>query len=168
MIGVVNFLASGTSIFTAKYFRRRTVFVWGHLAIGLAHMSIGFFAYVEYPNLVLVSMLLFVFFFQNSSGCITWLYCSEVAVDVVLGLVGFSAYFVIFILVLTTNFMMESETLHPWGTFWLFGSLSLAAALWFYLYVKETKHLNDKQKKSLYAVKDLDAEDNFIKKINDE
>ena len=99
-------------------------------------------------------MLAFIFFFQNSSGCITWLYCTEVAVDVVLGFVGFTGYLVVFILTLTTQFMMESDTLHAWGTFWMFGSISLISTVWFAVYLKETKYLNDKQKKSLYAVKE--------------
>ena len=69
---------------------------------------------------------------------------AEVAVDVVLGFVGFTGYFVIFLIALLTNFMMESELFHPWGTFWFYAVISLIAALWFYLYLKETKHLNDK------------------------
>ena len=46
LIGVVNFLASATSIFAAKYFKRRTLFIWGHLLIAIAHICIGFFAYI--------------------------------------------------------------------------------------------------------------------------
>lgn len=85
----------------------------------------------------------------------TWLYCSEIAVDVVLGFVGFSGYFVVFILTLTTQFMMKSPVLHPWGTFWIFGGVSLIAAVWMNIYVKETKYLNDKEKKTLYVPKHL-------------
>jgi hypothetical protein len=46
--------------------------------------------------------------------------------------------------------MMNSDLLHPWGTFWMFGIISIVATLWMHLYVKETKYLNDKQKKQLY------------------
>ena len=102
-------------------------------------------------------MLCFVIFFQNSSGCITWLYCTEVAVDVVLGFVGMTGYLVVFILTLITNFMMDSPLLHPWGTFWLFGFFSLLGGLWTYVYMKETCHLNDKEKKSLYIPKGIDV-----------
>ena len=128
----------------AKYFRRRTIFIGGHVGIGVAPILVGVFAYSKEPTLVLASMLAFVTIYQTSSGCITWLYCSEVAVDVVLGVVGFTAYFVIFILTLTTQFMIESQVLHAWGTCWMFGTISLIAAAWFYAFVLETKHLNDK------------------------
>lgn len=150
MVGIANFVASGCSVFTAKYFTRRFLLVYGHVAIGLAHISIGYFAYSKNSTMALVSMMFFVFFYQNSSGCVTWLYCSEVAVDVVLGFVGFTGYFVVFLLTLVTNIMMESE-LQPWGTFWIFGSFSLIAAVWMYIYVKDTSILNDKEKKNLYV-----------------
>lgn len=45
LIGVVNFLASGTSIMTTKTFQRRTIFNWGYLAIAIAHAMIGTCAY---------------------------------------------------------------------------------------------------------------------------
>jgi hypothetical protein len=70
--------------------------------MGVFHILVGYFAYIDSPTMVLVSMLGFIISFQNSSGCITWLYCSEIAVDVVLGFVGFSGYLVVFILTLTT------------------------------------------------------------------
>ena len=155
LIGAINFFSSGLSIWTAKSFSRRAIFIWGHALIGVAHICVGIFAYLEMPTAVLISMLFFIFLFQNSSGCITWPYCAEVAVDVVLGFVGFTGYFVVFILTLTTQFMMTSKLLEAWGTFWLFGFISLVAALWFHLYVKETKHLNDKEKKSLYIPKGM-------------
>ena len=144
MIGVINFLSSASSVWVAKNFTRRFLFIYGHFFMGVAHIMVGVFAYMDYPTCVLISMLFFIFFFQNSSGCITWLYCSEVAVDLVLGFVGFTGYLVVFILTLTTQFMMDSEILHSWGTFWMFGGISIIASIWMFLYVKETKYLNDK------------------------
>ena len=49
--------------------------------------------------------------------------------------------------------MIESG-LHSWGTFWLYGLMCLLATVWMLVYMKETKHLNDKEKKSLYVPKD--------------
>ena len=102
IIGVITFLSSATSVYSAKTFTRRFLFVGGHIFMGISHTLVGVFAVLDMPTPVLISMLLFIFFFQNSSGCITWLYCSEVAVDVVLGFVGFTGYFVVFVLTLCT------------------------------------------------------------------
>ena len=102
LIGLVNLLCSITGVFASKYFSRRFLLIFGHLFMGLSHVAVGFFAYFEMPTSVLVSMLFFIFFFQNSSGNVTWPYCTEVAVDSVLGVVGFTGYFVLFILDLST------------------------------------------------------------------
>jgi len=158
LIGIVNFLSSGMSVWVTKTFNRRTIFNWGYLFIALAHFMIGICSYMGHKTSdagwnegVLISMCFFCFFYQNSSGAITWLYASEVAVDVVLGFVGFIGYGVVFILSLSTQFLMDSDTLHSWGTFWMFGTFSLMATVWFVFYVKETKFSNDAEKKSLYA-----------------
>ena len=63
LIGVVNFLSSGLSIFTAKYFTRRRIFIVGHIAMGIALLCVGLFAYLKKPTMVLVSMLCFIFSF---------------------------------------------------------------------------------------------------------
>ena len=46
LIGVVNFCSSATSVFAAKTFTRRFLFIYGHLFMGLAHMAVGVFAYL--------------------------------------------------------------------------------------------------------------------------
>jgi hypothetical protein len=123
--------------------------------MGIAHLMVGIFIIYSKGNLALASMLLFMFCFQNSSGCITWLYCSEIAVDVSLGFVGVAGYFTIFVLSLGTLPLMNSN-LHASGTFFLFGLISLLSGVWFFVYLKETSGgLTDVQKKSLYIPSDL-------------
>ena len=57
MIGIVNFFASAASIWTAKTFNRKTIFVVGHLGIAVAHISVGIFAYIGNNMGVLLSIL---------------------------------------------------------------------------------------------------------------
>lgn len=63
LVGFANFFASGLSVFTAKYCTRRFLLVWGHVAFGLCHLSIGFFAYMDNSTGALLSMMAFVFFY---------------------------------------------------------------------------------------------------------
>lgn len=63
LVGFVNFISSGTSILSAKYFSRRFLLIYGHIGIGLSHILIGIFAYYGRPTLSLASMLLFVVFY---------------------------------------------------------------------------------------------------------
>ena len=108
IIGVVNFIASSISIFTAKTFSRRALFIGGHLIMGLCHLGIAMFIGINKGAYAFISILAFQFTNQNTSSAITWLYCSEVAVDVALGFVGTSGYFAIFCLTLSIQPMMNS------------------------------------------------------------
>ena len=123
--------------------------------MGLCHLGIGLFILINMPTMALVAILLFLFCFQNTSGAITWLYCSEVAVDSALGFVGTSGYACIFVLTLTIQPMFESP-LGQAGTFFIFGVISLLGAVWCHIYLKETSQgLNDKEKKELYIPDDI-------------
>ena len=155
VIGVWNFIASTCSLYSAKRFTRRFLLIGGHFGMAIAHIMVGICILLEWSNLAFAFILIFMFIFCNSSGCITWLYCSEVAVDVALGIVGVAGYFTTFWLTLYTVPLMNSG-LHQSGTFFLFGVISLFTSLWCYFYLKETSGgLTDKQKKSLYVPLDL-------------
>jgi hypothetical protein len=129
--------------------------IGGQFTMGVAHVGVGVFILLGYANCALASMLLFIFIFENTSGAITWLYCSEIAVDASLGFVGVAGYFFIFCLSLGTVPLMNSN-LHESGTFFLFGVVAIVGGFWCLLYMKETSGgLTDSEKKSLYIPKDL-------------
>jgi hypothetical protein len=85
-------------------------------------------------------ILLFLFAYQNSSGPLAWIYSAEVAVDSALGLLIFTLWMTVFILSLITNLIMDSA-LKPHGVFFLFSGISLSAAIYCYVFIKETKGL---------------------------
>ena len=62
-IGVINLIAASCAVFTAKTFSRRFLFIWGHIMIGICHILVGLFFQLEKPNLILLSMAGFIFFF---------------------------------------------------------------------------------------------------------
>ena len=63
LVGVINFFSSAASVWTAKTFTRRTLFIGGHIGMGIFHILVGLCAYYTYPTLALMSMLGFIFFF---------------------------------------------------------------------------------------------------------
>ena len=119
--------------------------------MGVCHILIATFILFEASGYALIAMFLFLFSFQTTSGAITWLYCSEVAVDAALGFVGTFGYLTIFILTLTIQPMMNSPNFGQVGTFYMYGAISIVAAIWCFFNLKETSgNLTDKQKKELY------------------
>lgn len=88
----------------------------------------------------------------------TWLYCSEIAVDVSLGFVGVIGYFLVFCLIYAIK-PMENSFLGLAGTFYVLGAEQVISGLWSYVYVKETSGgLSDRQKKTLYMPDELKEE----------
>ena len=130
--------------------------------MGICHCMVGLSFQLEMPTLTLASMCAFIFFYANSSGCITWLYCSEVSVDVALGFIGTAGYSVTFLLSLVTQPLMISP-LQQDGTFYMFGGISLVASVWCYFYLRETSTCKtDKEKKELYWPKECLETDKVV------
>ena len=63
LIGIFNFISSAVSLYSAKAFTRRFLFIGGHLTMGLCHIAIGLFILVEMSTLALVSIFIFLFCF---------------------------------------------------------------------------------------------------------
>lgn len=157
MISIVNLVASFCAIITVRTFGRRPLLKYGHFSIGVAHVLVGTFTILGFDIGTLVSICLFIFVYQNSSGPIAWLYASETCVDVALGVVIQTLWFTVLVLSLITEPLMNSA-LQPAGVFYLFGFFSFIATCFVHSYIRETKGLSDKEKKSLYS-KQLNVED---------
>ena len=126
--------------------------------MGFAHFLVGLSFTLGMPNMMLYAMCAFIFFYSNSSGCITWLYCSEVSVDSALGLIGMAGYICTFVLSLITLPLMSSAVEEE-GTFYMFAGISFASAVWIFFFMRETSTLTtDKEKKELYWPEELKGE----------
>ena len=124
--------------------------------VGVCLILFGLLNQMKMPTCAFIAMLAYLFVFQTTDNAVTWLYCSEIAVDVGLGFVGVVGYFLVFLLTFGIK-PMEASPLGLSGTFYVFGTEQLLSGLWAYFYLKETSGgLTDKQKKSLYMPKDCD------------
>lgn len=63
IIGVINLISSGMSIWTAKTFTRRALFIWGHIFMGLCHIGVGMSFAFAAPTFTLIAMCMFMFFY---------------------------------------------------------------------------------------------------------
>ena len=63
LIGIFNFIASCVSLYSAKAFTRRFLFIGGHAAMGICHLCIGLFILLEMSIWALISIFVFLFAF---------------------------------------------------------------------------------------------------------
>lgn len=158
LIGVWNFFAASCSLYSGKKFSRRFLLAGGHTVIGIFLILFGLLNNMGLPTYAFGAMLAYLFVLQTTDSAVTWLYCSEIAVDVGLGFVGVIGYFLVFLLTYAIK-PMEASFLGLAGTFYFLGAEQLISGLWAYLYLKETSGgLTDQEKKSLYIPEDLKEE----------
>ena len=95
------------------------------------------------------------------------MYAAEIATDAGLGLAILALYASLLEKAITMEFMVHSKAFGPHGMFFFLGGVTLLGAFFIYFFVKETKGLDDKQKKLLYTPAEfLPAhEDEVIKDI---
>lgn len=63
IIGVINFISSCCSLYAAKAFSRRFLFIGGHFTMGLSHLAIGFFIMIDRGEYAIIAILVFLFCF---------------------------------------------------------------------------------------------------------
>lgn len=63
LIGVFNFISSAVSLYSARAFTRRFLFIGGHFSMGLCHLGIGLFILINKPTIALICIFLFLFCF---------------------------------------------------------------------------------------------------------
>lgn len=121
LIGFWNFFAASCSLYSAKAFSRRTMLAGGHTLIGIFLILFGLLNQLGKPTYAFGAMLGFLFVVQTTDTAVTWLYCTEVAVDVALGFVGVFGYFLVFLITYSIK-PMEDSFLGLAGTFYVFGA----------------------------------------------
>lgn len=148
IIGVFNLLAHIPAVYLINRLPRRTLIIGGHIMIAVCHLMIGLFALGDNDWGVILFMVLFIVTTVITNGPIIWLYVSEIVCDAALGLCLSLLWGVILLLSIMTYPLMAILT--PQGVFWLFGLASLGGAWFAKANIRETMHLNDKEKKMLY------------------
>lgn len=81
ILNFVNFLATFGGLYLLSRFGRRTLMVYGTIAIIVILSLAGAFSIMnlDYPSLAM--LILFIMAFEFTSGPITWLYMSEIMQD---------------------------------------------------------------------------------------
>ena len=89
LIGIVNFVCSIIGIILLKYYGRRSIMLYGYSLMTLSLISLGVCTILSTnenttDNAVigeLISIGLFLFAFETSSGPVTWVYLAEIMED---------------------------------------------------------------------------------------
>ena len=134
----MNAFGALISVIVIKHFGRKTLLTWGYFLCGVAHLLVGIFNILEYNNEVIGGILLFLFFYELSSGPIAWLYAVETVIDSALGICLLTLYGVTCILSQVCPLLMNKNSIGPSNMFFILAALSWLGAVYCYVYLKET------------------------------
>jgi hypothetical protein len=133
-------------------FGRRPLLFWGHIGISIAHALIGAFILTGFDMGIVVMMCIFIWIYANTTGPIAWVYSAETCTDIGLGVCLLTLWAVVLIEVLLVPTLMNSS-LETSGVFFLFAAFSAVAAVFIFVFLKETRGLTDREKRTLYSKK---------------
>ena len=131
---------------------RLPILINGMVTITVALFLFGLCVLKEWHKTSFILMIVLIFCFHFSIGCVTWVYISKVCVDVASGFVMTGQGIFIALNSMTFEFMINS-TLKVYGTIWFYGVVTFLGFIYFYIFMKETRFLTDREKKSLYSPK---------------
>ena len=151
LVGLSNFLSSLMSTYTVKKIGRKTLLVWGHIAIAVIHAAVGLADMYDKDNVVLAMIMCFFLVYMNTSGPVAWLYAAETTIDTALGVCLLTLWGTVFVLSIICPVLMSPDSIGASMVFFIFSGLSVFGAMYSFALIKETKGLAEKDKKLLFT-----------------
>ena len=117
--------------------------------MGVAMIGVAVLELESLDTLLVIAMMVFLAVYQWTLGTYSWVYLPAVACDEGLSLGTAVLWLTVFVISLTTNAMFSG--LGSAGTFFFFAGGSLISALFFFIFLKETKGLSRDESQKLYS-----------------
>jgi len=78
LIGVLNFLATLVGLALLYCFGRKTLMLLFNALMSLTLLLLSYYSFDNNTTGMIICVLLFICFFEFSTGCIVWLYLAEI------------------------------------------------------------------------------------------
>ncbi len=147
IVGAINLIFTVIAIMTVDKVGRKPLQIIGALGMMISMTGLGMVFYLQIGGIsALIFILLYVASFAMSWGPITWVLLSEIFPNSIKGVmaIAVAAQWLANLIVSTTFPMMNDSTwltekFHNGFAYWIYGIMSLLAALFVWKFVPETK-----------------------------
>jgi len=136
LIGIVNFLATLIGLTFLACAGRKTLMFWFSGAMSITLLLLSFFAFQRDTIGMVTCVLLFIAFFEFSSGPIVWLYMSEIMTDKAQSIGTFLNWFMSLVISLAIPQLVKHYSI---GYIFLsFGIFTVLGTVFIGIFMKET------------------------------
>lgn len=148
IVGIANVAFTLVATFKVDHWGRKPLMLWGALVMATAMLALGtLFANQHLGLAALVAMIVYIAGFAFSWGPIVWILLAEIFPNAIKGkamAIAVAAQWVANLLVSWSFKVLDGNSVlnaafHHGFAYWLYGSMSLAAALFVWKLVPETK-----------------------------
>ena len=143
LVGIVNFIATLGGLVLLFFFGRRFLLFSGSVAMSVTLLLLSTFAFMHESIGMVVSLLLFIVFFELSTGPILWLYMAEIMRDKALAVGASLNWTVSLIISLSVPFLLKVISVGV--LFLIFAILTIIGTIFIWFFVKETRGLTQEE-----------------------
>lgn len=137
LIGIVNFLATLVGLVLLIFFGRKSLMLIFNILMTLTLTLLSIYSFQKESIGMIVCVLLFIAFFEFSSGPIVWLYNAEIMRDKAVAIATFLNWFISLVISVSIPFLVKKFDIG-----WIFLSFAIFTAIgsiFIAIFMKETR-----------------------------
>ena len=149
-MNVVEFSSQFVSMFLIKRFRRRTIFLTYGILLATLNSVLALVDIAGWNVLALFTFLFMVFTFECFGQPVMQLYAVEITTNAATGILQVFQNVFMFVAGVGIRYLVVGTSVPL--LFFISSAITTAFSVFLFFILRETAHLNDKEKKSVYAL----------------
>lgn len=161
LFGAFNLLATLISGQIIKRFGRKTILIWGDIAITATIVVTAVLFMTDSTSALVYPIFLFIILFGFSYGPVPWIFIAEILPDIGVGIAVLTNWTGSFLVALLFPLLSSDTVMGPGPSFLIFGAFGVLALFVLIFFIKETYGLTPAQINEIYSPKvGVDDKDN--------
>ena len=136
LIGIVNFITSIIGLILLVFFGRKILMLLGNAAMAILLLTLAVFSFNRDSIGMIVCVLLFISFFEFSTGPIVWLYTAEIMKDKAMSIATFLNWTLSLAISIAIPFMVKYVSVGY--IFLMFGLFTTIGTIYIAIFMRET------------------------------
>lgn len=157
LVGIVNFVSTLVGLVLLVFFGRKTLMVIFNVCMSFTLMMLAYFAFHKNSIGMITCVLLFIAFFEFSSGPIVWLYNAEIMQDKALSIATFLNWSISLLISIIIPLIIKKVSIGSIFTFFAF--CTFLGTLFVIFFMEETMGKSQAEIDAMFRSDDVADDD---------